>query len=400
MNVLVVNIGSTSFKFRLLDMTHERELVRGAVEGVGTAHAVSTLIMKGQEPVQSTPGMPDQAAAVQWCVEALRATEFVFEAVGFKAVHGGEIEGAARVTDDVLATMEVFREAAPAHNPPYIAAMRAFEKLAPDLPLVAAFETGFHQSIPASRTTYAVPYEWTQDYAVRRYGFHGASHRYIASRTTELLGRNDLKIISCHLGGSSSLCAIENGSSIANSFGMTPQAGVPQNNRVGDIDPYALLTVKARSGLDWEAMLKTMAKQGGLLGISGVSNDMRAVLEAAESGNDRAVLARDTYVEGVRHYLGAYVVVLGGLDALVFTGGIGERSAEIRSRVCAGLEFLGIQLDDQANQSAKPDTTISSASSSVSVMTLQTNEELIVARQTQSVLAEVTNTTAQEIHHG
>ena len=387
MNVLVVNIGSTSFKFRLLNMTDESELARGAVDGVGKDNAKTTLELTGADPVQSTPAMPNQAAAVQWCVEQMNAAGLAFEAVGFKAVHGGEIEGAARVNDDVLATMERFREAAPAHNPPYIAAMRAFGEQMPDLPLVAAFETGFHQSIPASRTTYAVPYEWTRDYGVRRYGFHGASHRYIATRTAELLSREDAKIISCHLGGSSSICAIDAGRSVANSFGMTPQSGLTQNNRVGDFDPYALLTVKARTGDDWETMLATMAKQGGLLGISGKSNDMRELLTAADAGDARAKLAVDTYVEGVRHYIGGYLVALGGLDALVFTGGIGERSAPIRERVCNGLDFLGIQLDEALNTDAAPDATVSTADAPVKILTIQTNEELIVARQTQAVLA-------------
>jgi acetate kinase len=385
-NILVVNIGSTSFKFRLIDMAGERVLVRGAVEGVGKPEAQTTLTLADGEPETSAPPMADQAAAVQWCVAVLRDAGLGFEAVGFKAVHGGEIEGAALVNEEVLATMERFREAAPAHNPPYIAAMRAFQQQRPELPLVAAFETGFHQTIPAARTTYAVPSEWTQQYGVRRYGFHGASHRYIAVRTAELLGRDELKIISCHLGGSSSLCAIENGQSVANSFGMTPQAGLPQNNRVGDFDPYALLTVKARSGLEWEAMLQVLSRQGGLLGISGLSNDMRALLEAGEAGNSQAALAVDVYVESIRHYIGAYLVALGGLDALVFTGGIGERSAAIRERVCRGLEFLGIELEAAANQSAVPDVTVSISRSPVSVLAIQTNEELIVARQAQALL--------------
>lgn len=388
MNVLVVNIGSTSFKFRLLDMTDERELVRGGGEGVGKPSSQVSIQLAGAAPTTNEQPVPDQASAIRTCLAALAGVPGRprIDAVGFKAVHGGHLANAVRVTPEVLVVMEDFADAAPAHNPAYVAAMRAFAEQMPGVPLVAAFETGFHQTIPPARATYAIPYEWTRDLGIRRYGFHGASHRYVATRVAELLGRTDLRIISCHLGGSSSLCAVRDGRSVATSFGMTPQSGLPQNNRVGDFDVYALLRLRARTGLGLDELLARLAREGGLLGISGVSNELPAVLAAAEAGNVQARLALDVFVESVRHYLGAYVVVLGGLDVLVFTGGIGERSALVRAQVCAGLEFLGIRLDADKNEAGGKEATVSAEGAPVRVLTLQTNEELIVARQTRDVL--------------
>ncbi len=383
MNVLVVNIGSTSFKFRLFDMTDERVLAQGGVEGVGKPQSVVTFRVGGASPAVTHQPVPDPAAAVAICMSGLPCS---VDAVGFKAVHGGWIADPVRVTNEVLRIMEEFADAVPAHNPPYVAAMRAFQAKMPQVPLVAAFETGFHQTIAPARTTFAVPREWRTEFGVRRYGFHGASHRYIAVRIAELLGRRDLRIISCHLGGSSSICAIRNGRSVANSFGMTPQSGLPQNNRVGDFDSYALLAVRARTGMDLDAMLAAMATHGGLLGISGLTNDMQKLVEAARAGHEDAELALSVFVESVRDYIGAYLLALGGLDVLVFTGGIGERSPEVRRRVCAGLDFVGIRLDPARNEAAGAEATLSVDGAPVRILAIQTNEELIVARQTKQVL--------------
>ena len=399
MNILVVNIGSTSFKFCLFDTANERVLARGSVEGVGKRASQVTLQRTDSEPTTTQRRVAAQAEAVRICLAELasggdtgppegESQRRRIDAVGFKVVHGGEIADAVRVTPEVIEVIEEFADAAPAHNPSYLAAIRAFQLQMPDMPLVAALETGFHQTIPASRTTYAVPYEWTAKHKIRRYGFHGASHRYIATRTAELLGRDDLRVVSCHLGGSSSICAIRAGKSVATSMGMTPQSGVPQNNRVGDFDPYALLTLRSRTGMDIEALLATMAAEGGLLGVSGVSNDMQEIIAAAQAGHERAKLALDVFVESVRDYIGAYLVALGGLDVLVFTGGIGERSAEVRRRVCAGLEFLGLRLDPARNEAGGLEQAISSDDSQVKILSLRTNEELIVARQTKEVLAQ------------
>ncbi|MBI4579622.1 MAG: acetate/propionate family kinase [Planctomycetes bacterium] len=380
MIVLVANIGSTSFKFRVFDMRGERELARGGVERIGSDNAA--VKVGGQT---WTGRVADHGEAIDRGLRMLPDPNVKLDAIGFKAVHGGPISGAVRVTDEVVRTMTEFADIAPAHNPPYIAAMKAFTARLPGVPQVAAFETAFHQTIPASRTTYAVPWEWTQA-GVRRYGFHGASHRYIAVRSAELLKRSDLRVISCHVGGSSSICAIDGGRSVANSFSTSAQSGLPHNNRVGDFDAYALLKILPKFGLTLEQALTKMSKEGGLLGISGVSNDHRDVEQAAAEGNERAKLALDVLVESVRHYVGAYLAVLNGADLIAFTGGIGENGVAFRRAVCGRLDYAGVKLDPQRNEVRGRETTISADDSRVRIMIIPTNEELIVARQTREVL--------------
>ncbi len=394
MKILVCNIGSTSFKFKLYEMDGERVLARGGCERIGGDGSNWSVQIDGGHEASATEPLPDHAAAIEACLRVLTdrangclASLDELSAIGYKAVHGGNIANPARIDGRVLAEMERFNDVAPAHNPAYIAAMKAFGAKLPDTPQVAAFETGFHQTIPLSRQVYAIPYEWTSDLGVRRYGFHGASHRYIAVRTAELLGRDDLKIISCHLGGSGSICAIDRGTSVANSFGMTPQSGLPHNNRVGEFDTYALLKLLDKTDHDVPTLLSMMAKQGGLLGISGVSNDLRDLEEAAAAGNERARLAIEAYAEAVRHYIGAYLVALNGADVIVFTGGIGENGVVFRTRVCADLDWFGIELDAERNQARGGEATLSTDTSRVRLMSIPTNEELIVARQTQEVLA-------------
>jgi acetate kinase len=275
---------------------------------------------------------------------------------------------------------------APAHNPPYIAAMRQLHEQLPQIPLVAAFETGFHATILDRLRHYAVPHEWAAEFQVRRWGYHGASHRYLAERTAQLLGRNDLRVISCHLGGSSSLCAIRNGKSVATSMGMSPQSGLPQNNRVGDFDVFALPIVMERTGKSLDEILQILASQSGLAGLSGTSGDIRDVAAAAEAGSARARLAIDVYVSSIRHYLGALLVELGGADVIAFAGGIGENRPDIRAAVCAGLNELGIAVDPSRNESLRSEGAIHAASSRVQIWVVPTNEELIVARQTKELL--------------
>jgi acetate kinase len=282
--------------------------------------------------------------------------------------------------------MEEMNDVAPAHNPPYIRAMRLLAEKLPEIPLVAAFETGFHESIEERLRNYAIPYEWAEQWQIKRWGFHGASHRYIAWRCAQLLLREDLRVISCHLGGSSSLCAIRNGRSVATSMGMSPQSGVPHNNRVGDLDPYALPLLMKATGKSLPQLMDDLACRSGLLGLSGVSGDVRDLEEAAARGNRRAELALDVFVADVRRYLGALLIELGGADALVFTGGIGENGVSIRAAVCRGLEELGISVDAQANAAARGEARISPTTSRVQVWVVPTNEELVVARQAQQLL--------------
>ena len=386
MKVLVANIGSTSFKYRLFDMVAGVQLARGGIERIGAPESRATVEI-GPYKQELLLRVPDHAEAVRQCLAQLTDEKTgclkdpaEVSAIAFKAVHGGRISGVQRVTPEVLAAMEEMNAVAPAHNPPYIAAMRLLSQQLPHIPLVAAFETDFHRTIPPANRYYAIPLEWAEQGLVKRYGFHGASHRYIATRTAELLGRNDLRLISIHLGGSSSLCAIRNGQSVATSMGFSAQSGLPQNNRVGDFDPFALPVIIKHTGKTLEEVLEVLASGSGLLGLSGVSGDLRDIEQAAKAGNQRAQLAIDVFASYVRHYLGAYLVELGGADVIVFTGGIGENRAEFRALVCRNLEELGIVLDPELNRTAKGEARISAAHSRVQIWIMPTNEELIVAR--------------------
>jgi acetate kinase len=392
MKILVANLGSTSFKYRLFDMAEEKMLARGGVEKIGSANS-RCYVEAGAAFAESEIEAPDHAVAVQLCLQQLSeprmnclkdASELA--AIGFKAVHAQGMTGVHRVDDRVLTAMEAFADVAPAHNPPYIQAMRLLARKLPQIPLVAAFETGFHETIPPAQRLYAVPFEWAEDYGIKRWGFHGASHRYIAERMTQLLKNSQVRVISCHLGGSSSLCAIRAGKSVANSLGMSPQSGLPHNNRVGDFDPFALPVLMRATGKSLEQVLDDLANRAGLLGMSGAGRDMRDVEAAANKGNEAARLAIDVFVASVRHYLGAYLVQLGGADAIVFTGGIGENSPTIRAAVCANLDLFGIAIDPNLNAHAKPEARIDALGSQVQLWTLATNEELIVARQTRDFL--------------
>lgn len=395
MKILVANLGSTSFKYRLFDMANEeRLLAKGGVERIGSAQARSYVSTdRGNREIIGA--VEDHAAAVNACLTFLCDPQIgvlqdakELTAIGFKAVHAEGISEVQRVTPEVLAAMEAYNAVCPAHNPPYVKAMRLLSEKLPHILLVAAFETGFHQTIPEERQWYAVPREWTT-LGIRRYGFHGASHRYIAERSAQLLGRSDTKVISCHLGGSSSLCAIADGKSIATSMGFSPQTGLPQNNRVGDLDPFALPVIMKKTGKTLDAILAELAARGGLAGISDAGNDLRDIEVAAENGNASAELAIKVYVEAVRHYLGAHLLALNGADAIVFTGGIGENSPAIRSAICANLDWFGIALDSQKNQAAQGEASVHQASSRVQLWTMPTNEEIIVARQTKELPASV-----------
>lgn len=392
MKILVANLGSTSFKYRLYDMAGGKQLARGGIERIGSPESRCMVEIGGWKQEKSLC-VPDHAEAVHQCLSQLTDLEngclkdaSEVSAIGFKAVHGGRISGVQRVTPELLGAMEEMIVAAPVHNPAYITAMRLMSEKLPEIPLVAAFETDFHQTIPDRNRYFAVPYEWAEKALVRRYGFHGSSHRYIATRTAELLGPGK-RIISCHLGGSSSLCAIRDGKSVATSMGFGAQSGLPQNNRVGDFDPYALPVIMKYTGKSLEEVLSILTNGSGLLGLSGAGNDMRDIEKAAAEGNARAQLALDVFVSDTRRYLGAYLVELGGADAIVFTGGIGENQATFRAAVCANLEELGIVLDTAANNSARGEAKIHAPESRVQVWVIPTNEELVVARLAAQLLS-------------
>lgn len=393
MKILVANLGSTSFKYRLFDMTDERVLARGGVERIGSPSSPSFVEANGVRENAAVVAR-DHAVAVRLCLEQLSdpkraclkdASELA--AIGFKAVHAQGVSGVQRVNESVLKAMEAYADVAPAHNPPYIAAMRLLAKELPLIPLVAAFETGFHDNIAPAERLYAIPMEWATKHGVQRWGFHGASHRYIAGRTGQLIGKPEAKIISCHLGGSSSLCAIVEGVSKACSLGMSPQSGLPHNNRVGDFDVFSLPVLLRETGKSLEELLDDLANRSGLLGLSGY-NDLRDIEDAAARGESKAQQAIDVFVSAVRYYLGAYLVLLNGADAIVFTGGIGENSKRMREAVCVKLDWFGIRLDPLKNDSAKGEMALHASDSRVQLWIMPTNEELIVARQTEALLRE------------
>lgn len=394
MKVLVPNLGSTSLKYQLIDMDGERVLARGKIERIGSALAIVTTWDAAGKSTQATAAVPDHRTAIQTLLDRLHggAQPTAIDAVGFKAVHGGpRYRGSFLVTDELLEAMNEFVPVAPVHNPVYIQAMQVFREVLPGVPIVAVFEPGFHVTIPERASVYGVPFEWLEKYGVRRYGFHGSSNRYISQRVPEVLGRSaaGLRLVSCHLGGSSSICAIRDGKSLDSSFGFSAQSGMEHAARCGELDPFAVLHVMDKEKLTTAQMRELLSKKSGLLGISGVSSDLRDIEEAAAQGNTRAALAIEVLVYEVKKYIGAFAAAMGGLDAVAFAGGIGENSWQVRQEVCRGLEFLGLRLDEEKNRAAgSNDRTISSRDSKVAVLVVYTNEEIIVARETVRVLGQ------------
>lgn len=405
MKILIANLGSTSFKYRLFDVSaetdtsgDERELARGGVERIGSQESRVYASLDNEaaqvNQIETIQPIPDHGVALEAAITLLTAEGGPLSsiadvaAIGFKAVHGGKAGGVVRVNDAVLDAMEEMADVAPAHNPPYVKAMKQLAERFPNVPLIAAFETGFHSTIPERNAQYAVPTEWLEKHLVRRWGFHGASHRFIAERLTEIMEQRPLRAVQCHLGGSSSICWTRDGHSVGTSMGMSPQSGLPQNNRSGDVDPYALLHVSKTTGRSLEDLLVELSTRAGLAGMSGTSGDMRDLEAAAANGNEAAKTAIDVYVSSIRHWLGGGMVELGGLDAIAFTGGIGENSPATRAAVVAGLNDFGIEIDSAANNSdATGERRIEAARSSVAIWVIPTNEELIVARQTRNLLA-------------
>jgi acetate kinase len=398
MKVLIPNLGSTSLKYQLLETDNETVLARGKIDRIGGAESQIICWETGSaQEWRTSAHVPDHRAAIKILLDRLATlgkendVHGEIAAVGFKAVHGGpRYCGSFLVDDDLLAAMQDFVPVAPAHNPVYIQAMQIFREILPGVPMVAVFETGFHSTIPDRASTYGVPYVWREKYGVRRYGFHGSSHRYVSQRVPELLCRPEtgLRLISCHLGGSSSITAISSGQSVDTSLGFSPQSGLEQSSRSGDLDPFVVLRVMDKENLTTAEVTQLLSKKGGLLGISGTSNDVRDLEKGAEEGNSRAALALEVFIYEVKKYVGAYAAALGGLDALAFAGGIGENSWRVREQVCSGLEFLGVHLNQEANRvAAHSDRVISLPCSRVAIMVIYTNEELMVARETAKVLA-------------
>lgn len=390
MKILICNAGSTSLKFKLWDMPALSVLAEGRVERVGSGDAIYSWQIGGQGDRRTGLSIADYTAGVRLFLEtltdpsvgAVAALEDI-SAVGFKTVLSKGFPGVHLLTPEALRGMEDMMSVAPAHNGPYLEVIRVFEALMPDAPRVGVFETAFHAGIPLERRVYPVPYEWYERYGVMRMGYHGASHGYIAQR---LAGKR--RVISCHLGGSGSLCAILDGKSVDNSFGLSLQAGIPHAQRAGDIDPYIIPYMLAQ-GLTMDEILRELGKNGGLKGLSGTSGDLRDVTAAIEAGSERAKLALDVYVTGIVRYIGAYYLELGGLDAIAFTGGIGENSALVREKVLERLEPIGVRFDREKNSACRGEAEISAAGSSASVHVIPANEELMVVRGAYELLKDM-----------
>ena len=379
--ILVANIGSTSFKFRLLEMPDERLLAKGGVERIGSAESTFKYQV-GSEPEQKgTAAFPDYTAAIAF-VEKIVGGFGNLAAVGFKPVMARGISGTQLLDERVLAAMEEINTLLPAHNPPYVAAVRSFHASHPGLPCVGTFETAFYDHVPMENRRYPVPLEWEAKYGIRRYGFHGASHRYVTQRCAELRGTDKLRLISCHLGGSSSIAAVRNGLAIDSSWGMTPQSGLPQNNRVGDFDVFALVYLARDLGLGIDAVEKALTSESGLKGMSGLpTGDLRDLLEASAGGNCNAQTALDVFAGSIRKYIGQFLVELNGADTLIFTAGMGENEPSLRAKVCADLDFCGLELDEEANRATiAREGIISTPQSRIEVRVIPTNEEIIIAR--------------------
>ena len=392
MNVLVINCGSSSLKYQVLNMTNEELLCKGLVERIGMDGSVITHEKEGMDKVKTEVPMKDHKDAIEQVLAAIQNAEYgvvasmdEIGAVGHRVVHAGEkYASSVLITEDVIKALEECIELAPLHNPPNLLGIAACQALMPETPMVGVFDTAFHQTMPAESYIYAIPYEYYEKYGVRRYGFHGTSHRYVSQRAAEMLGKDlkDLKIITCHLGNGASLAAIKDGKCFDTSMGFTPLEGLAMGTRSGDMDPAIVTFIGEKEGLSMAEVNNIVNKKSGVLGISGVSSDFRDIEGAAKEGNYRAELALNVFTHKVKHYIGAYIAEMNGVDAIVFTAGVGENGIGNREAICADMEGLGIVLDKERNNVRGKDTVISADESKVKLLLIPTNEELMIARDT------------------
>jgi acetate kinase len=393
MKIIVCNIGSTSFKFQLLNMDSETLIAKGYTERVGSDNAIINYSVGNEKVFSAELKIPSQREAVQHALNFLTDKKFnvlkdfnEIAGVGFKTIQAGNKNGSVLLTENVLNAMEEFCDLAPAHNPPYLTAIYMFKELLPGAKLVGVFEPGFHINAPDYAKVYGAPFEWFEKYNVIKYGYHGASHRFVTGETVRILNLpiDNHKIITCHLGGSSSLCAFKNGIAVDTSMGFTPQSGLIQGTRVGDIDPFVFPFIMKKKNISLDEALKECSKNGGLAGLSGISADMREIKEAIKKGDKRAKLARDKFIYDVKRYIGEFIVIMEGVDAVTFTGGIGQRDIELREEVLNSLSFLGMIIDNHKNE--KNEQIISSELSKVKALVIDTNEEIVVARETKRII--------------
>lgn len=397
MKVLVINCGSSSLKYQVLDMKNEGLLCKGLVERIGIEGSIITHEKTGMDKFKLEVPMKDHKDAIGHVIEAIKdekhgvvASMDEIEAVGHRVVHAGEkYSESVLITEEVLKALDECVELAPLHNPPNLAGIVACKELMPGAPMVAVFDTAFHQTMPASAYIYALPYEYYEKYRVRKYGFHGTSHRYVSERAAAMLGKDikDLKIVTCHLGNGASLAAVKGGKCIDTSMGFTPLEGLIMGTRSGDIDPAIVTFISEKENLNPQQANDVLNKKSGVLGISGISSDFRDLEDGAAEGNELAQLALDAFVHRVKHYLGAYIAQLNGVDAIVFTAGVGENAKGMRETICADLDNLGIVVDKKKNDVRGKETVISADDSKVKVLLIPTNEELMIAKDTVNIVS-------------
>ena len=387
MKILSVNAGSSSLKFTLFEMPEEKELISGVFERIGIENSFYTIKLNG-EKIKKEAGLANHTDAVKILTQELLDNNIVedlseIKAIGHRMVHGGEkYASSVLLTDEVIKTVEELSDLAPLHNPANLVGVRAFMEVIPDAVSVGVFDTAFHQTMEEDKYLYPVPYEWYEDYGVRKYGFHGTSHKYVSQKMAEILGKSDAKIITCHIGNGGSLAAVKDGKCIDTSMGFTPNAGIIMGSRSGDIDASLIPYVMKKSGMSISDIDTALNKKSGLLGISGVSSDSRDIEDGIKSGNSRCELAQKMYVDKIVNYIAMYYVELGGADAIVFTAGVGENSISTRKQIVEKLDCLGIKLDEERNNVRGKEALISSDDSKVLVYVIPTNEELMIATDT------------------
>ncbi|WP_409302166.1 acetate kinase [Peribacillus sp. SCS-155] len=385
--IIAINAGSSSLKFQLFEMPSEEVITKGLVERIGLNDAIFTISVNG-EKITETTDIPNHDIAVRLLLEKLTKHNIIksydeIDGIGHRVVHGGEVfSDSALINDEVISQIEALSDLAPLHNPANLTGIMAFRQILPEVPSVAVFDTAFHQTMPGSSYLYSLPYEYYEKYGIRKYGFHGTSHKYVSQRAAEMLGRplEQLRLLSCHLGNGASIAAIEGGKSIDTSMGFTPLAGVTMGTRSGNIDPALIPYIMEKTGKTADEVLDVLNKESGMLAISGFSSDLRDIQVEANNGNKRAELALEVFAGRIHKYIGSYAARMSGVDAIIFTAGIGENSESIRARVLHGLEFMGVYWDPALNRTRGEEAFISYPHSPVKVMVIPTNEEVMIAR--------------------
>ena len=398
MKILVLNCGSSSIKYQLFDMESKSVLAKGGIEKIGLEGSFLKLTQPDGEKVTLTKDIPEHTTGVRFIISVLTGEEYgviksinEIDAVGHRMVHGGEkFSSSVLLTDEVMKDFEACNELAPLHNPANIKGVNAVKDIAPEMPQVGVFDTSFHQTLPDYAYIYGVPYELYEKYGIRRYGFHGTSHRYITKRVCEILGvkPEEKKIITCHIGNGGSIAAVKYGKCVDTTMGLTPLEGLMMGTRSGDIDPGAIPFIMEKLQLDGKGLSDLLNKKSGVLGVSGVSSDMREVEAAAKAGNKRAELANTIYFYRIKKYIGAYAAAMGGVDIIVFAGGVGENQSPCREAALEGLEFIGVELDKELNKKSRgEEVVLSTPESKVKVVLVPTDEELMIASDTYEIVS-------------